>query len=175
MNQAVDKKNCEKCGNEITSEELINKQAGLVQGVLLCPVCVEEKRHELIEAQKTAAQKAKQPVDLADVKIALIEEGEMPKGREAPRIRSFAESSSLGGAHHEQALKRPVSAKNEPATRCRTFHGKLTPAALAHMDDLINEFLDKNPETYVKFATSSVGLFEAKLHAEPHLIMTIFY
>lgn len=174
MSDVATSRVCQQCNGEITTEQIVNKSAGLVQGVLLCPACVEAKRKQLIEAAKAAA--ASQPArDEADEKLELIDELEMPKGREAPKILSFAQGSSLGGTHHEQDLKRGIGAMNEPATRCRTFHSKLTPAALAHMDELINEFLDHNPGTYVKLATTTVGMFEAKLHPEPHLVLTIFY
>ncbi len=176
MSDVVTSRVCQQCNGEISTEQIVNKSAGLVQGVLLCPECVEAKRKELIEAHKAAAAALPPPPtrDITDEKLDLIDELEMPKGREAPKIMSFAQGSSLGGAHHESELKRKLGGMSEPATRCRTFHSKLTPGALAHMDDLINQFLDQNPGTYVKLASTTVGMFEAK-HPEPHLIMTILY
>ncbi len=89
-------------------------------------------------------------------------------------IRSFAEGSTLGGHHKDTEFKRPISAPSEPATRCRTFHGKLTDAGLTHMDDIINEWLDSHPELFIKSCTSTVGVFEGK-SKEPHLLVTVFY
>jgi len=60
------------------------------------------------------------------------------------------------------------------ATRCRTFHSKLNEGAVAFMNDQINTWIDENPDLRIKFATSSIGVFEGK-HADPNLILTIFY
>jgi len=183
---ATSNKTCETCGGDITTEQIVQKQAGLVNGVLMCPSCVEEKRRALIEAQRAAmaaapaaastpAQRsAAPPRDITDEKIALIDDVEMPKGREAPQIRSFAQGSTISGAHHDEKLKRSISSMSDPPTRIRTFHSKLTPAALAHMDDLINEWIDANPTMCIKLVTTTVGPFEAK-HIEQHLIVNIFY
>lgn len=182
MNEVATNKTCERCSGDITTEQIVAKQAGLVNGVLLCPGCVEEKRKELIEAQRAAqaarpavAGVAAKPVhDITDVKISLIDEAEIPKGREAPQIRSFAAGSTLAGAHNDAKLKRGMTNVAEPPTRIRTFHSKLTPAALAHMDDLINEWLDTQSGIFIKLVTTTVGPFEAK-HVEQHLIVNIFY
>ena len=165
-------KSCEGCGGAISHDQIVNRHAGLVHGVLLCPACVQKKRDEAIAAQKAAAA-ARPATDVADEKIALDEDLESP-AKGPSKIRSFAQGSTLAGAHHESDLKRPVSATNEPPTRIRTFHSKLTPAALAHMDDLINEWIDADPDVYIKNVTTMVGPFEAK-HVEQHLIVTIFY
>jgi hypothetical protein len=183
MSGVATNKTCERCGGDITTEQIVAKQAGLVNGVLLCPGCVEEKRKELIAAQQAAhaaAQAAvaqvgsKPPGDITDEKISLIDEEEVPKGRDAPKIRSFAAGSTLAGAHHDAHLKRSITSMSDPPTRIRTFHSKLTPAALAHMDDLINEWIDANPTMCIKLVTTSVGPFEAK-HVEQHLIVNVFY
>ena len=42
------------------------------------------------------------------------------------------------------------------------------------MNDQINDWLDGNDKISVKTATSTIGMFEGK-HAEPNLILTIFY
>ncbi len=162
MAEAVTK-TCEGCGGVITSEQIVARQAGLVHGVLLCPACVEKKRQEALAAQRAA-----------EAGIALVEGDEAPQQQASSKIRSFATGSSLAGAHHDANLKRALAGPNEPATRVRTFHSKLTPAALAHMDDLINEWLDSHPDIYIKHTCSTVGNFEAK-HVEPHLVVSIFY
>lgn len=155
-------KNCEGCGGQISAEQIVQRQAGLVQGVLLCPVCVDKKRKEMIAAQKAA-----------DEKISL-EEPDHKAANEPSKIRSFAAGSTLAGAHHDASLKRSVTGPADPPTRIRTFHSKLTPAALAHMDDLVNEWIDNHPEIFIKKTNVTVGPFEAK-HVEQHLILTIFY
>jgi len=112
--------------------------------------------------------------DISDEPVSLIDEEPGIKKREAPKIRSFSEGSTLGGAHNDANLQRPLAAVAEPATRVRTFHGKLTAAGLAHMDDLVNEWLDANPDIYIKQSTSSIGVFEGKAK-ESHLVLTILY
>ncbi len=167
----VAEKTCEGCGAVITPQEIMQRQAGLVQGVLLCPECVAKKRQQVMEAQRLAAAAA--PKDISEEKISL--DGNLDEAPTGPtKIRSFASGSTLAGAHHDADLKRGVSASSDPPTRIRTFHSKLTPAALAHMDDLINEWIDAHPEIHIKLVATTVGPFEAK-HVEQHLIVNIFY
>lgn len=174
---------CQGCGAGITAEQIAQRKAGLIQGVLLCPACVEKKRQQALAAQ--AAQKAAghvavavpakkaAPTDEADVAISLVDDDEMPTS-ESRMIRSFAKGSTLGGAHHDDKLQRALTGPTEAATRARTFHGKLTDAGLAHLDDTMNEWLDKNDDVYIKSVTSSIGVFESKTK-EPHLFITVFY
>jgi hypothetical protein len=178
MSDVATNKECQKCGGEITTDQIIQKAAGLVNGILMCPACVDEKRKELIAAQQRAMQAAAaggpaQPAG-ADDKLMLIDEAEMTQRRDPPKIMSFSQGSTIAGAHNESNLKRSLSGASEPATRCRSFHSKLTPAALAHMDDLINEWIDQNQGIYIKYVSTTVGPFEAK-HVEQHLIVTVFY
>jgi|CXWL01.1.fsa_nt_gi hypothetical protein len=159
-------KPCQGCGQTITPEQIVARQAGLVQGMLLCPACVDQKRKEaMLAAQRAAAAEAPIALDATD--------GPKP-GEASSKIRSFATASSLGGEHHDEKLKRHLGGANEPPTRCRTFHSKLTPAALSHMDELINEWLDTHPDVFIKHVATTVGPFEAK-HVEQHLIVSIFY
>lgn len=191
MSAQATARTCEKCGTDITQEQITQRQAGLVQGVLLCPACVEGKRKEAIEAHRAAAAAQGVPVataggnsgvlrDITQEKINLVDDeveedpGAPVKKQDKPRIRSFSEGSTLGGAHHDARLKRHLTGAHDPPTRCRTFHSKLTPGALAHMDDIINDWLDANPEVFIKNVNVTVGPFEAK-HVEQHLIVVIFY
>jgi hypothetical protein len=175
------RKTCQGCGAEITAEQIAQRQAGLIQGVLLCPNCVAEKRRAaLAAAQKKAApaaaaapRAAAPPVDEADIAISLIDDDEMPT-TESRVIRSFSKGSTLGGKHHEDKLKRPLGGPRDAASRIRTFHSKLTDAGLANMDDMINDWLDSHPDVYIKTVTSSIGIFESKTK-EPHLFICVFY
>jgi hypothetical protein len=180
------KRTCQSCSAEITAEQIAQKQAGLVQGVLLCPNCVAEKRRAAMQQAQSAAMKkagtppaasapraAAQPVDEADIAISLIDDDEMPTS-ESRVIRSFSKGSTLGGKHHEDKLKRPLGGPRDAASRIRTFHSKLTDAGLANMDDVINEWLDSHPEIFIKTVTSSIGIFESKTK-EPHIFVCVFY
>lgn len=187
MNQAGNKR-CHGCGGEITPTEIIERKAGLVQGVLLCPQCVEEKRRGLAQARAAggAPPPSAQPVPpsaqpvaapagrVEDEVISLISDDEMPTGK-SQMIRSFAEGSTLGGAHHDEKLKRPLAGPEQGATRTRTFHSKLTDAGLANMDETINDWLDNHPEIFIKNAATSIDIFEGGKVKERHLFITVFY
>jgi hypothetical protein len=189
MNQAGNKR-CHGCGGEVTPAEIIERKAGLVQGVLLCPQCVEAKRRELMQARAPAGggatppsgppvPPAAQPVaapagQRGDEVISLISDDEMQGGK-SQMIHSFAEGSSLSGAHHEENLKRPLAGPELGATRTRTFHSKLTDAGLANMDDTINDWLDSHPEIFIKNAATSIDIFEGGKVKERHLFITVFY
>ena len=175
------KRTCQSCSAEITAEQISQRQAGLIQGVLLCPNCVAEKRRAAMQQAQAAAQKkaavapqpAAQPVDEADIAISLIDDDEMPTSQ-SREIRSFAKGSTLAAKHHEEKLKRPLGGARDAASRIRTFHSKLTDPGLANMDDSINEWLDSNPQIFIKTVTSSIGIFESKVK-EPHLFVCVFY
>lgn len=197
MNQGPDK-SCEGCGAAVTGEQIVQRKAGLVGGKLLCPNCVEQKRRELLNARSVAPAQTSTasqlhatpaaatiaPEDRVYVppiaqgetvdSIALVAEDEMPMSGGSGQIHSFAESSTLAGGHKDFGFVRPLAPHNAPATRCRTFHGKLTAAGLAHMDEQINEWIDAHPEVFVKSSNSTVGVFEGK-SKEPHLLVTVFY
>lgn len=116
----------------------------------------------------------RQGKDVADETLTLVEDIPHRPDDQHTMIRSFSEGSTLGGQHKDSNFRRPISAPTEPATRCRTFHGKLTDAGLSHMDDIINEWLDSHPDLFIKSCTSTVGVFEGK-SKEPHLLVTVFY
>lgn len=182
MTQAANK-TCQGCKVEITPAEIIDRRAGLVQGVLLCAKCVDAKRRQALQGRPTAPPTASPPAAQLvsppppkapeDELISLVSDDEMPTSK-SQMIRSFAEGSTLGGAHNDSKLKRKVAGPNEPATRTRTFHGKLTDAGLANMDDIMNEWLDQHPDIFVKHVTSSIGIFESKTK-ETHIFISIFY
>ncbi|GAG30077.1 unnamed protein product, partial [marine sediment metagenome] len=60
------------------------------------------------------------------------------------------------------------------ARRVRTFHSKLSEGAVRHLDEQVNAWLESHPEIEIKFANTTVGVWEAK-HAEPNLILMVFY
>ncbi len=178
------KKTCEECGDDIAPEAIIQRKAGLMQGRLLCPNCVELKRRVAMQARATSTQSSGEspaaPAAAApasknddDELISLVTDDEIPSSK-SQMIRSFSTGSTLGGAHHDESLKRPIGGPQDAATRVRTFHCKLTDAGLANLDDIINDWLDSHTEVYIKSVTSSVGTFESK-KKEPHLFICLFY
>ncbi len=158
---------CDECGAAVYPDHLERGTAGMVNEKLYCPICYREYNKQNAPAE-------------ADEPIALIEEAELEaatdKPEPKPKITAFGEDSVFGQLmdHDESKFKRPLSNSGRGAIRCRTFHTKLTDAALGYMDSVINEWIDKNSQIEVKHATSTIGLFEGK-RQEPHLIVTIFY
>jgi len=89
------------------------------------------------------------------------------------KIQTFESSSGLKAVAGVQ-LKRPLNATGRGATRVRTFHTKLNHAALAFLDNQVNEWIDAHDDVEVKFCSSTIGVVEGK-KAEPHLIITVWY
>lgn len=111
--------------------------------------------------------------DETEEPLSLVSETEKP-GVASTAIRTFVKSSLAQEDRHEN-FNRELVERSRGATRCRTFHSKLTDAALSYLDNQINEWVDAHPEIHIKFATSTIGLMEAKQHQEPHVIMSVFY
>ncbi len=127
---------------------------------------------EVMIARDTTSKKD----DLADVPIALEPEEAGGESDGMSKIKSFGGKgiSSIQGTHDTSHLKRDVNQTGSGATRCRTFHAKLNDASLAYLNNQVNDWVDSDESIEIKFATSSVGVVEGK-HAEPHLIVTVFY
>jgi hypothetical protein len=162
-------KTCEECGATIYPEHIKKGMAEAWEGRLLCVHCLKDKR-------------AATGVAEGDAPVALDEGG--PGGEVAvaydkkpTAIRSFGsraggitEVAGVNEAHLRRALLRDVP----NATRCRVFHCKLADAAMNYMCEQINDWADANEDVQIKFATSCIGVVEGK-HADPHLIVTVFY
>ncbi len=164
---------CDECGATIRREDFLNHSAVRYKGKLLCPTCVQAAKAKL------ATEKKPEPVtggdyDPIEVPIALVEE-DKPRVVAGPsaHIHGFSGAEMLAqSAEHE--YKRALLHDTRVATRCRTFHCKLTDASLTNLNEQINEWVDEHEDVEIKFALSNTGVVEGK-HADPHLIMTIFY
>jgi hypothetical protein len=162
-------KTCDECGAAIYPDHLEKGTAGMVNEKLLCPICYREYNKHNIGAH-----------DDADQTIALVDEeadlAAETRDEPKPKIKAFGDDSVFGHMvdHNESKWKRPTNNTGRGAVRCRTFHTKLSDAALSYMDSLIAEWTEKNPQIDIKFATSAIGIYEGK-RAEPHLIVTVFY
>jgi hypothetical protein len=206
---ATQNRSCEKCGGEISADQIIQKQAGLVQGKLLCVACVDVLRKEhamsrsgllrtptasaannadvhaaaqtgsgtasaVEEAEAAAGSSAPQQ----DQPIALISDDEATISTKQPdRSRAIHSSSgTLGVAHRaEDKYQRALTTADQGASRCRIFHARLSDGAISYLESQVNDWLDANPNVYIKFSTTTVGSFEAKQHTEQHLIVALFY
>jgi hypothetical protein len=166
-------RSCDSCGATIQREHLLDHSAARYKGQLLCPECVQKVKAK-IAAAKRAETASETPQDPTDEPIALVEV-ELPSGdpETSSQIHGFS-----GGATAlqptEREYKRHLLRNTQAATRCRTFHCKMTDASFVNLNDQINEWADDNEDVEIKFAISNVGVVEGK-HADPHLIITVFY
>lgn len=165
-----DTKICQECGATVYSEHLDTGIAGYQGGKLLCPHCLEEAE---ARADRDSAGSTGQSYDDLEA-IGLVDEEPASGEKGATQIRSFGSESQVGGSFDEAGLDRQPDAAATTATRCRTFHAKLNEGAVAFMNRQVNEWADSNPNITIKFATSTIGVFEGK-KADPHLILTVFY
>jgi hypothetical protein len=150
---------CAGCGATIYPEHLERHSADRVGGKLFCMHCLAEQR----------ATVGGGTVGEGGMAIPLLDDA-------APEAAQSAVSTVRERAAHSHGPKfrRPLLTGSPAATRCRTFHCKLTDASIVHMDQQINEWIDGHDDVEVKFATSTVGVVEGK-HNDPHLIVTIYY
>lgn len=189
---------CQKCQSTITAEQIAAKQAGTVRGIWLCPPCVEVVKQQvamshsgLLDGPKTPVPAATAPQPAVSIPAAetsnyslnpVSDSGSLGPANQpesaSPRVEggsAIRTLASRGGAHGEYSHKRPIAAPELGSTRCRTFHARMSTAALQNMDHQINEWLDTHPEIHIKTAVSTVGVFEAKISSEEHLVVTLFY
>ena len=159
---------CQGCGASIYTEHLDTGIAGYFGGKLLCPHCLEEA-----EAKGDATSGIKSTEDLEVIALA-DEEPVSPKGKSETHFKAIGGDAQASAVFDDSGLKRPLDPKDPAATRCRTFHAKLNEGAVAFMSRQLNEWTDSSPDVTIKFATSTIGIFEGK-KADPHLILTVFY
>jgi hypothetical protein len=172
---------CHECGASVYKEHLDKGLAGFYAGKLLCVYCLKAKKgpapRPLEEkAAPVAAGPQAAPAAADELPpIALVDELEPPE----PPAQKTSHGTAVGtvppaSADDGTRYTRPLNKTGAGATRCRTFHAKLSDEAVAHMDRLINEWCEQHPDVEVKFSTSTVGMWTGK-HSEPNLIVTVFY
>lgn len=158
---------CEKCGASVYREHLDAGIARYENGMLMCSFCVTEYERE------------HDGDDASDESLAPIEFDDDGGSSDLDMSESRVQVSSKAQLSDQQSwddskYTRPIDPKSPGAVRCRTFHSKLSQGAIDFMDNQINEWLDKNTKIEIKFVNSTIGVFEGK-HAEPNIIMTLFY
>ena len=123
---------------------------------------------EAIMADEADQAQEEEPLDLVDLEI------DEATGTRT-QIKAFGRGARAAARElrHEEALKRPLNVTGQGATRTRTFHSKLNDAALALLDQSINEWVD-NAGIEIKCVSSCIGIFEAK-KPEPHIFITVCY
>ena len=104
----------------------------------------------------------------------LFKSAESERASAEPSRHIQAIDNKALGHRSEGHYKRALDPASHGATRIRTFHGKLSDAAMIFMDQQINEWIDSHPDVEVKFCTSTIGMVEGK-RQEPHLIISVWY
>ena len=153
---------CAECGASVYQEHVERGLAAYWGGQLLCPHCVAEKKKSGPAGDDMAS-------------MSLVDESEVTDRSEQSAIHGrsgFSIADTRAPDTYE--YKRPLNQTGQGATRIRVFHSKMSDGAIRHLEQSVNEWLDHNPEIEIKFSTTTVGTWEGK-HAEPNLILTIFY
>jgi len=159
---------CESCGASIYQQHLDSGIARYEGGKLLCAHCVEE-----FERSHDGGGDAE---DFVPISLESSEDADASAaGMSSTKIHGMS-AATLGtaGAWDDSKFKRDLDSAARGATRCRTFHCKLSEGAIDFFNTQVNDWLDANPKVALKFATSTIGMFEGK-HSEPNLILTVFY
>ena len=164
---------CAQCGTTILPQHLRDHSAVRYKGDLLCPSCAEQVRGKIVAARK-AEQKVSGEQDSAEVPITLVDD-DKPRVVAGPstQIHGFS-GAEMTTKHAEQQYNRPLLQGSRSATRCRTFHCKMTDASFQNLNEQVNEWVDGHEDIEIKFALSNIGVVEGK-HADPHLVITVFY
>lgn len=168
---------CTECGATIYPEHVERNLAGLFGGRLLCIHCMRERREQQVETSGEYIADGIELIDDPPTPAVGSVSGGVAYDRKPTAIKAFGGSPggmASGVSTSERGLNRALDPLAASATRCRTFHCKLADAAISHMNDQINEWADARDDVRIKFATSCIGVVEGK-HADPHLIVTVFY
>ena len=104
-----------------------------------------------------------------DEELAELDEAPKPAGNPVSKIKF---GPDIGHKKHDWKRKPHVTGTG--AIRVKSFHAKYSEQGVEHMDDMINEWIDGNPEIEVKFVTQTVHVFEGKIR-EPALVMNVWY
>ncbi len=156
---------CAGCGASIYQEHIDRNLAGLLSGDLYCPHCLTAKR------QADSAMGSGQDIE----SLSLVDEPGSDDQAGRSSIHGFSGFSvpDAMGAEKEE-FQRQLNLTGKGATRIRIFHSKISEGAVRHLNEQINEWLDANPDIEIKFANTTVGMWEGK-HSEPNLLLMLFY
>ena len=158
---------CQECGATVYKQHLDSGIARYEGGRLLCKQCLEayDRAHDGDGAD-----------EMEFAPIALDTPAHEGAVRKSETLVHAASAATLGAGEEwdDATFKRRLDPRNPCATRCRTFHSKISEAAVNFMNSQINEWLDSSEDITIKFATSTIGAFEGK-HIEQNLIITVFY
>ena len=160
---------CDDCGASVYKEHLTSGIARYEGNKLLCSHCAVE--HDRTQQEKFGSDGggAFEPIELDNIDERPTAEQDMSSSR----IHQMTERGG-GKAGKGEEFERSLDPSGAGASRCRTFHCRISDGAVEFMNTQVNEWLDKNPDVTIKFASSVIGMFEGK-HTEPNIIITVFF
>ena len=123
------------------------------------------------QAQGESAAAAEDESELQPIELEPDEEETDEQARaRRNRIQAIGERTSQ---HVEHQWNRQPNVTGQGAVRVKTFVAKLRPDAIEHLDEQVNEWLDKHPEYEVKFVTTAIGPMVGKI-TEDALFMNVW-
>jgi hypothetical protein len=156
-------RSCAICGATIYPEHIDTGKAVLIEGKLMCAVCVEEQKAE--PAARLAITESDEEA------LSLVDEEEFES---SGRMISAFGAEKKSTVEDDSNLHRSLQKTGTGATRLKVFHSKMNEGAVEFMIHLVNEWVDSNPDVEIKNVQSTVGMWEGK-HSEAHLILTVWY
>lgn len=163
---------CQKCGASVYKQHIDSGIARYEGGSLMCAHCCAEFERDH-DASSGAATSEFEAITLDDDDDD-VHDSSAPTEMSQSKITSARDGLGLAGVWDDAKFRRRLDPKTTSAMRCRTFHAKLNEASLQFMNNQINEWIDADDSLLIKFAASTIGVFEGK-HSEPNLILTLFY
>lgn len=162
----VEVKVCGKCGTSIPNQAIIDGEAKLVNGQLLCGDCAAAN-----SATPTAPAAEPDPISLGADDDSPVENTVETSEESREQITVFG-----GQVKRESsvAFTREPHVSGTGAIRIRTFDSKLSRAAFEVLDDQINAWLEETGYE-IKQATANIGDIHGKTSIEPHLIINIWH
>ncbi len=154
---------CEGCGASVYKEHIQSGIARYEGGKLLCSHCLAEHDQSKVDAADEF-----EPIEFED------DEKEASTDMTSSRIHALDDTARGTGRKDETQFKRSLRPDGIGASRCRVFHCRISEGAVDFMANQINGWLEENDDITLKFATTTIGMFEGK-HTEPNLITTVFY
>lgn len=160
---------CQQCGASIYREHLDSGIARYEGGKLLCSFCVNEYESSHDNAGSDMLKLDDEPI--------AFDSGGDEREMSSTNIRAFGAAESGVSStikFDDSKFNRSLQPDAGNATRCRVFHSKLNEGAIAFMSDQVNAWIDSRPDITIKFAQTTIGVFEGK-QKDQNLIVTIFY
>ena len=110
------------------------------------------------------------PLEGGDVESVPLSKGPAT-GQASSKIQAFG--AAVSRTESVKDFQRSLNLTGAGATRVRMFNAKITLAAMDHLVNQINEWLDGN-EIEVKYINQVIGTVEGK-KPEPNIIITVWY